>query len=243
MKKTVLLLVVVSQFIFGATSEQVEKYMSLSHADRSLLEIEMMLDSMRESMKMADNNDSSQDMGIAYRDYFERHISENEMDELLALYRTPIMQLYVEETDTTDIPAGEIEAFLSNLEENPLSSERKNVIKELVDMLIDEETMSKFYKTMMQRYFEKQKRDDNGSKESKATPQEKEFISMMKNGVKQELMYSTQTLNLEELKEVNSIMKKGIMVKATKVGREAIIEIMDKFIKLILSDVKREKRG
>ena len=226
--------------LFAATSEQVDQYMSLSHSDRALVEIEQMFEDLSQTLETTDSN-RSQQITLAYEIYIGKHISEDEMDELLAIYRKPVMQRYVVEMDTTEIPREEIEEFMRTLEENPPSTQRMDIINNLVENIIDEETMLKFYQSMMQRYIPKENNNSNETNSSsikESNAQEKEFIDMMKKATKQELLYGTQVLSMEEMREINDISKSSLMTKMTKVENEAVIAIMDNFIKLIVSEPK-----
>lgn len=226
--------------LFAATSEQVDQYMSLSHSDRALVEIEQMFEDLSQTLETTDSNQSQQ-ITLAYEIYIGKHISEDEMDELLAIYRKPVMQRYVVEMDTTEIPREEIEEFMRTLEENPPSTQRMDIINNLVENIIDEETMLKFYQSMMQRYIPKENNNSNETNSSsikESNAQEKEFIDMMKKATKQELLYGTQVLSMEEMREINDISKSSLMTKMTKVENEAVIAIMDNFIKLIVSEPK-----
>ncbi|MBU1667711.1 hypothetical protein KKC13_04775 [bacterium] len=226
--------------LFAATSEQVDQYMSLSHSDRALIEVEQMFENLSQSMETLDNNRSDQ-ITLSYEMYIGKHISEDEMEELLAIYRKPVMQRYVVEMDTIEIPKEEMEEFLRTLKENPLSTERMDIINNIVENIINEETMLSFYKSMMQRYIPK---EDNSNKETNSSTtkeldlQEKQFIEMMKEATKKELLYGTQVLSMEEMREINDISKSSLMTKVMKVENEAVIEIVDNFIKLIISEPK-----
>ena len=241
MYKIIILFSILTNLIFSATSQQVDQYMSVTHSDRALIEIEKMFSNLSENMELSDDN-SSNEMTLYYQVYLSKHISENEMDELLALYRKPIMQQYINEMDMFDIPESEMTEFLKTLKENPISTERKDIIDELLNSMINEELLLNFYSSMMQRY---QSEDVNQSKEkvsnsSKKTPtaEEQKFIDIMKEGILKDLLYGTQVLSLYELEKVNTVMKSSVIKKATKVEHEAIIAIMNDFIKNIITKPK-----
>jgi len=247
MYKIVILFSLLTTLTFSATSQQVDQYMSITHSDRALIEIENMFSNLSETVDLSDDNVSEQ-ITLNYQIYLGKHISENEMEELLALYRKPIMQQYINEMDMVDIPKEEMENFLLTLKEEPLSTERQDIIAELLKSIINEELLLNFYDSMMQRYGVKE--DDNKTKEtvknkeansSKKIPskEEQRFLDIMKKGIEQELLYGTQVLSLEEMKKVNEVMKSSVISKARKVENEAIIEIMNSFIKRIVSEPKK----
>jgi len=226
--------------IFAATSEQVDQYMTLSHSDRKLLKVEQMFDNLSQSIDTSDSNQSNQ-ITLAYEMYIEKHMSEEEIKKLLTIYKKPVMQHYVTEMDTSEIPQEDVEEFLHTLKENPLSTERIDIINKLVDNSVSEKNILNFYRTIMQRYIPQENNrssETNTSATKASNPKEKEFIKMIKKARKKELLYGTQVLSIEEMREINNIYKSSLMTKVTKIENEAVIKIMDNFIKLIISKSK-----
>ena len=216
MYKIVIVFSIFTNFIFSATSQQVDQYMSATHSDRALIEIERMFSNLSDSIELSDDN-SSQEMTLDYQVYLGKHISKNEMDMF-------------------DIPKSEMTDFLKALKEDPISTERKDIIDELLGNIINEELLLNFYSSMMQRY---QGEDTNQSKKSKTnsskktpTAEEQRFIDIMKKGITQEILYGTQVLSLDEMKKVNNVMNSSVITKATKVEHEAKYLSQIKFKKL-----------
>ncbi len=248
MYKIVILFTLSTHFLLSATSQQVDQYMSVTQTDRALIEIEQMFSNLSEKMKISDEN-STQQMTLDYQIYLGKHISEDEMKELLAIYRKPIMQQYINEMDMFDIPEEEMNSFLIALKENPLSTERQDIIDELLETMVNEKLLLDFYRSMMQRYqsedtnqskdTEQSKKNINSNTKETLTSEEQRFIDIMKKGVREELLYGTQVLSLDEIKKVNETMHSSVITKATKVEHEAIIKIMEKFIKNIISEPKK----
>lgn len=240
MFKFILLSTLSLQLLFAATSEQVDQYMTLSHSDRALIEIEQFFENLSQSTETSENNQSEQ-ITLAYEIYIGKHISEDEMEDILAIYRKPVMQRYVVEMDTTEIPETEMKEFLLTLEEHPISTERMDIVNKIIDHIIDEETMLTFYKSMMQRYIpqeDNREKERSDTKKREPNSDEQEFINLMKDATRQELLYGTQVLSMEEMREIHDIFGSTLMSKITKVENEAVIQIMDNFIKLIVSEPK-----
>ena len=246
MYRIVILFTLATHFLFCATSQQVDQYMSTTHSDRELIEVEQMFSNLSNTMNLSDDNISNQ-ITLDYQIYLGKQISKDEMEELLALYRKPIMQQYVNEMDMVDIPEDEMENFLVTLKEEPLSSERQDVIDELLKSILNEDLLLDFYESMMQRYTIMDN-DENKSKEKKSTTTQKpskeakRFLGIIKKELEHELLYGTQILSMEEIKQVNEIMKSSVVSKARKVENEAIIEIMNNFIKQILLEAKKVEK-
>ena len=239
--KTITLTLLCSiQLLFSATSEQIEEYLTISRADRELIEIEQTFDSMR---KAEDN--SSQEISQIYKLYLEEHLSSNEIEKLLSLYRTPIMQRYVVEMDMVDIPIEEMKTFLLSLEENPLSMERSEIINNILKHTIDDDQIVAFYVSMTQRYQPKNKKNktinSDNNKTKKPNKQEEKFLKMMKKSARNNLLYGTQVLSLEEMNELDTALKSSIIAKVSKVESDAMIHVMNTFIQGISSQPIKEE--
>ena len=223
--------------LFSATSEQVDQYLSISKADSELIAIEQVFDSMR-----ADEDNTSQEINQLYSLYLEEHLSSKELEELLELYRTPIMQRFVVEMEMGGVPADEMQIFLNSLKEEPLSSERKDIIENILKHTVDEEQILAFYKSMTQRYRPKiEKKSNDKNITQKPSKQEESFLKMMKKDAKESLLYGTQVLSMEEMKELNTALKSSIISKASKVESQAMIHVMDAFIQGIVAKPKKKE--
>ena len=218
--------------LFSATSQQVDQYMSTTHSDRALIELEKMFLNLHDSIKVTNEN-FSQDITLNYEIYLSKHLSESEMNELLALYRKPIMQQYINEMDTFDITKDEMRDFLDNLKEEPITQDRQHIINELIEKNINEELLIKLYNNLMQL-------DQNKSKKMRKT-EEKNFLNTMKKNMREDLLYGTQTLSLDEMKKINELMSSSLIKKSIKVEHEAIIIIMNNFIGNVVSEPKNSK--
>ena len=227
--KKLFLISLFSSLLFSASSEQIEQYLSISKADAQLVSIEQVFDSMRQNQEREDNN--SQEINQIYRKYLEEHLSSNELEELLALYRTPIMQRYVVEMESS-ISKEDMSAFLKDLEENPLTTERLDIVDNILKLTVKEDEILAFYKSMTQRYRQPSK-DENKSKEP--TKQEQQYVEMVKEGTKNELLYGLQVLSIEEMKELKSALKSAVISKASKIEGDAMIYVMNEFIQGITS--------
>jgi len=232
--KNIFILSLLSTLLFSSTSEQIEAYLSLSKTDSELIAIEEVFDGMR-----ADEDNSTQEINQIYSLYLEEHLSSNEVEELLALYRTPIMQRYVIEMDIGELPVDEMKIFLSSLKETPLSTQRLDIIDNILKHTVNDEQILAFYASMTQRYQpkkEKNSSEKNATKEP--TKREKKFLEMMKKDAKNSLLYGTQVLSIEEMNELNTALKSTIISKASQVESSAMVHVMNTFIQGIVAEPK-----
>ncbi len=248
MKQILFLVVFGVSTLVGATTEQILQYLSLSQSEQQVISIEQVFDSMRQKQEQnesVESNESTSQVGIVYQEYLEEHISSNEIEEMLALYRIPAMERYVSEVKTLTINDDDMNAYLESLKEDPLSSEREDIIDEIVSKLINEKLQLNFYRSMMQRYV--QKADSNTTKtadennETKVTPREQSFVDNMKKSAKNRLLYGTQVFSLEEMKELKKAIGSSIFSKVKRVENEALIQIMNDYIRGVSSKPKRLK--
>ena len=248
MKQIIFLILWGLTALMGASTEQILQYLSLSHSDQQLISIEQVFDSMRqrqEQNESSESNESTSQVSVVYQDYLEEHLSSNEIEEMLVLYRIPAMERYVSDVKTLVINDDDMNAFLESLKEEPLSNEREEIIDEIVSKLINEKLQLNFYRSMMQRYT--QKADSNTTKrdkennETKMTPREKRFVESMKKSAKNRLLYGTQVFSLEEMKELRKAIGSSIFSKVKKVENEALIQIMNDYIRGVASKPKRLK--
>jgi len=239
MKKIILILVIGFHWLFSATTEQIVQYLSLSHSEEQVLSIEQVFDSMRQSQESNESNESTSQVSIVYQEYLEDHLSSNEIKEILALYRIPAMERYASEVKSFTINKEDMDAFLEGLKEEPLSTEREEIVNKIIDNIINEELQLNFYRSMMQRY--PKRADNNSSDESKnkMTPREESFVNSMKESAKNHLLYGTQVFSMEEMKELEDAITSSIFQKVKRVENESLVQIMNNYIQGVVSEPKR----
>lgn len=241
MKKALLLLLLIIQTLFSATSEEVLDYLSLSHSEQRVLGIEQVFNSMRQSQENNESNESTTQTSIVYQEYLEEHISSHEIAKLLKLYRLPIMNRYVSEVKNFNINQDDMDAFLASLEEEPLLTEREDIVDGIVEVLVNEELQLNFYRSMMQRYPETNSSTNTDDNESSMSPREERYVNSMKNSTRNKLLYGSQVFSMEEMSELKDAISSSIFKKIKRVENEALVGIMDNFIQGIVSEPKRKK--
>jgi len=135
-----------------------------------------------------------------------------------------------------------MDAFLENLKEEPLSTERSEIVDEIIAVLVNEKLQLGFYRSMMQRY--QPKRDENQSNEnnaSKMSKQEERYLDSMKKAEKNHLLYGSQVFSLEEMNELQDAIKSSIFKKIKRVENEALVKIMNNYIQGVASEPKKVK--
>ena len=186
-------------------------------------------------------------MSIVYQEYLEEHLSSNELEEILALYRVPAMYRYASEVKSFTINKEDMDAFLESLKEEPLSTEREEIVDTIIDTLINEKLQLNFYRSMMQRYPNsgKNNNDENSSSEnnvSNISPREEGFVKSMKESAKEHILYGSQVFSMEEMKELEDAIGSSIFKKIKRVENEALVQIMNNYIQGVVSKPKRVEK-
>ena len=231
MKKILLLLSLSFSILFSATPKQIDEYLSLSKSDRSLLEIEQMIDQILPE----ETSKNTESIKIKFREYLEKNLSEQEVIELNKLYRNPLFSVLVD--IDPDIPEEELMEFNRTLKENPLSTERMELNNKILEGMFDEEIIE-YMVVKMQNLMAKQfgiPSDVNLTKEDK-----KEMLSSMQEELKIPLLYQTQTLSLDELKELESLSNSALVLKTNKVVLHATFYAMEDFFHDIVQSMINE---
>ncbi|CAA6809781.1 MAG: Unknown protein [uncultured Sulfurovum sp.] len=243
MKKILLLLIFIQQALFSASTEEVLEYLSLSHSEQRVLGIEQVFNSMRQSQENNEGNESTTQTSIVYQEYLEEHISSNEITELLELYRSPIMNRYVAEVKNFNVNQDDMDAFLASLKEEPLLTEREDIIDGIVKVLVNEELQLNFYRSMMQRYPETNSSTSTDDNESTMSPREERYVNAMKTSTKNRLLYGSQVFSMEEMSELKDAIDSSMFKKIKRIENEALVGIMNNFIQGIVSEPKRQKNN
>jgi hypothetical protein len=146
--------------------------------------------------------------------------------------------------DMGELPADEMRIFLNSIKETPLSTQRLDIIKNILKHTVNDEQILAFYGSMTQRY--KPKKEKNSSEKNttkEPTKREKSFLEMMKKEARNSLLYGTQVLSLEEMSELNKALKESIISKASKIESDAMIHVMDTFIQGIVAQPKKREES
>jgi len=222
MKKILLNLIVLVQLSFSATSEQVAEYIMVSQADRDLIDMQKMV----EEMTPSDSSKSTELIASRFSEYLEKNLSNKEVSELIKLYKNPLLQTLRELG--TDLPEEELNEFNLSIQENPLSSERLDLNKQIIENMFDDEDL----KNMLQGFEEKLLKTTGESKENKLFTEEDEKALLVetRSELKLPMLYTTQTLSMEELSELKDLTDTSLIKKANKIEFNGTMYAIEEFL-------------
>ena len=89
-KQQLFIIILLTQILFSATPEQIERYISISNSEEQLITLESQFSQMQNNINSISKEESSnydmQFLSIRFREYLQKNISENEMDEIMKQY-------------------------------------------------------------------------------------------------------------------------------------------------------------
>ncbi len=237
--KKILFFVSSVMLLNGATPEQVEKYLLISGSEDQLVEFEQMIDGMgqmfaSQGVSGAPLMQDSQMLSIRFKEYLQRNLSEDEMNEIMENYKHDVLrklvgaQVLMEEPDTIDA----YRQFLIRIQSDPLPTNRTEIVKSIVKKLYDEKTLIEFFDKMFVPMVDKtytmlgRKLND---KQLKAM--EKSFVKKMRDNNYNALLFMTRDFDMNELQELDDIAGSSATSHETRAVFGAIVYAMDEALK------------
>ena len=207
-----LIFTLLTQLLFSATPEQVERYLSISNADEELVELEFQFSKMQNNFKASDTNISEeketydmQMLSIRFKEYIETHLSEDEMDEILQTYKSVVfLQFTSAISATTDNDPKEVEAYIKTFENNESSAVRMDIVEKINTKINNKESITLMYdeliKPLMQAASGGEKLDHEYMKKNRET-----YLKSMIEKSKNDTLFATKDFTMEELEELLNV--------------------------------------
>jgi hypothetical protein len=211
--RVLLLFTLLSQLLFSATSEQVERYISISSSEEQLIELESQFSQMQNNINYIKSDDSAEEssydmqmLSIRFREYLEKNISENEMDEILDQYRNVVLLKFISVQNDTEYDEEEAKVYMDKLQVEENASVRLDLLEDISEKLYKKENIGILFDSLMKPLMENGK---NSKKiDEKTMKQSKEaYIKRMIESGKVETAYSTREFSMEELEDLLVIVK------------------------------------
>ena len=210
--KKILLSLCLTTLLFSATPEQVDQYLSISNADEQLVELENQFSVMQNninSLSESDEEKQSYDMqmlSIRFREYLKTHLSDDEMNEILAQYRNVLLLQFVSASAESQMDEEGMKKYLQDLENDPDAQARKNLVEKISDEMYDKASMSLMFDNLMKPLLENAPGGDKLSDEMLKKSREA-YLQRMVEETRRETLYATRDFTMEELEELEKIAK------------------------------------
>lgn len=212
MYRLLIIITLLTQLLFSATQEQIEHYLSISNAEEELLAMEADFSSMQNSFSQ-DENTSTYDMqilSVRFRDYIEKHLSENEMTEVLENYKNVVFLQYVSAVTSTNYDQNESDTYTTAIKADPEAGTRIELVDKIGKKLNNEESMLIMFDELMKPLMQSGKGGQNIDDASMKKRREA-YIKRRKEASKDETLYATKDFTMEELEELLTIAETPAM--------------------------------
>lgn len=219
MKKYILIFTLYTSFLFSATPEQVEQYLSVSNAEEELLALESQFSMMQNSFKKEDNASETYDMqmlSLRFRDYLQRKLSDDEMEEVLENYKNVVLLQFssaVNEAKNHD--ANITYNYVNTLKASSEATERISLVEEISKELYSKESMLVMFDDLLKPLIMNGIGGDNMSEEELGLARE-DYLEKMIESSKHETLYASKDFSTEELEELLKIAKTTAIDHETK---------------------------
>lgn len=213
MIRLILKLTLLTTTLFAATPKQVDQYLSVSYAEEELIALESDFSAMQRSFgKGSESNTTEYDMqllSIRFREYLQRNLSEDEMEDILANYKQVVL-LQFSSASQVKLDQNASAAYATSLENNSEASNRIALVEEISKKLYTKEAMEILFDKLIKPLFQNGK---NNSKvdESYIKQSKKNYLEMMKEESRVETLYVTKEFSLEDLEALLKVAKTSAM--------------------------------
>jgi hypothetical protein len=245
--KQLLFIILFTQLLFSATPEQIEKYISISNSEEQLITLENQFSQMQNNINRISKEESSsydmQLLSIRFREYIQKNVSENEMDEILKQYKNVVLLQFVSVQNDTEYDDKEAKAYMKELQTEENATVRMNLLDEISEKLYQKENIGILFDSLMKPLMKNSKGssqiDDETMKKSKEA-----YVKRMIESGKVETTYSVREFSLEELEELLKIVKTSAIDQESKVVFAATAYALKEFFLSMASryDVSKHKR-
>jgi len=246
MKKTLLSIILLSTLLFSATPEQVEQYLSVSYSEEQLIELEQQFSMMQNNLNKNDENTSSYDMQmlpIRFREYLQKELSENEMDEIIKQYRNVLLMRFISAQNDSEYDPKEAESYVENLKKDSDAAVRIELAEKIGEALYNKESIGILFdnliKPLMQNSIGGGKLNEKSMKQSREN-----YIKMMIKTGKTETIYASKDFTVEELDELLQIVNTPVMERESKAVFGATAYALEEFFLSIANryDLSKHQR-
>jgi len=211
-KKITLTLTILSQLAFAATPEQVDQYLSVSNSEEELLALESQFSSMQHSFSRDDNSseDKTYDMqllSIRFKDYLQKHLSEDEMTEVLENYKNVVLLQFISASSASQhSDRNETSNYIKTLKANPEAAIRIEIIEKISNKLYSKDSMTILFDELMKPLMKNGIGEENMNEDMLKDAKENYLKTMLESST-EEIIYTARNFKLEELEELLKIVQ------------------------------------
>ena len=239
--KTLLFLFTLNAYIYASTPEQVEQYLSVSHAEEGILLLESRYANIQSSFSQNKDTYDMQLLMIRFKEKLQQQLSENEMDKVLKNYNNIVYLQFTSQQITKDDFEISQDAMKA-LKNDSADDERISIINEINDALNKKDIVGIMYDDLMTPFIKNSIGGNNLSDKEIQIQKDAYIKSILKNS-KTEIFYMTKEFTIEELKELLTIVKSSVIELEKKAVYKATAYAFKEFFLSIASryDLKKHQ--
>lgn len=247
--KTLFTFILLTQLLFSATTEQVEQYLSVSSSEEQLIELESQFSQMQQninSIKKDENASAEYDMqllSIRFREYLQKQLSEDEMNDILKQYRNVVLLKFVSAENDTEYDPDEAKVYMEELGSEENASVRLDLLDKISNTLFNKENVGILFDNLMKPLLQNSMGGKQISEKSLKTDKEAYIKRNIADG-KIETAYATREFTLEELETLLKIVNSPAIEHESKVVFGATAYALQEFFLSLASryDPSKHKR-
>jgi hypothetical protein len=231
MNKLLLILLSTTCILWSATDTQIEEYLSVSTADEQLLQIESQFSAMQNSFSQNEESSTPYDMellSIRFKDYLQRNLSENEMDEVLKNYRSVVYLQFAAASMETPPDTNETQAYIKALESDEEASSRLDLLENIDKALNKKESMIIMFDALMKPMIQSSMGAEKIDKKTIELQREAYMKAMVKEA-REETLYLLREFSIEDLEALLIVVKTPAVGHETKAVYGAIAYALKEF--------------
>ena len=244
------LFTLLSQLLFSATPEQIEQYLQVSSSEEQLITLESQFSQMQQNLNRsstsaegASNEYDMQLLSIRFREYIQKNLSEDEMNEVLKQYRNVVLLKFVSVQNDTEYDEKLAQVYMKELETEDNASVRLDLLDKISNTLYNEENVAVLFDNLMKPLLQNSM---NGQKISDASLKKNKDAYIKRNIAdgKLETAYMTREFTLEEVETLLDIVKTPAIERESKVIFGATAYALQEFFLSLASryDPSKHKR-
>jgi len=210
--KILLTYILLTCFSLSATIEQVEQYLSISSIENELLRLESKYSTIQNTFKKDTNSSESnydtQILSIRFKNFIQKHLSENEMSKILNLYKNLILLQFTSAlNESSTHNKNDIESYFKLQKKELGFSQRMKLIEKITKILHTEKSQILLFDALTKPLMKKgiggyKKMSDKVIKES-----QKGYLALIQETTKKEIFYACKDFSLKELDDLIKIIK------------------------------------
>jgi len=221
----------------------------ISGSEDQLMEFEKLVENMSQIFAARSGDakplmQDSQMLSIRFREYIQRNLSEDEMQEVMDNYKHDVMrklvsaQVLMEEPETQEAYG----AFVRQIATNPLPSNRTETVKTIIKNIYDESTLKEYfghtYLPIMRSFGAAL-----GKKltDKQIAQMQKKFIQNLRKSNYNLMLFMTRDFDDDQLDELRSISASSASDHETKVVFGAISYAMTEALHNLVDRVLKAK--